>query len=96
MYNKIENIIEDSESDRNVGTSSPNTKQTLSGLIMFLLLSFMITGAAILLVSSYAYRYVMKVNKSAPFEAPRFLQVFFPKPKYDHEINELCRQYIEN
>lgn len=68
-----------------------------TGLLFFICAVLLIGGIFLLILLSVYYRLYMFKKKSAPFEAPRILQMFFPKPmNYEHEITILCSKYMNN
>lgn len=70
---------------------------TLLGLILFISGTLTAFGAALLIFSSIYYRIYLKENKTAPFEAPDFFNLLFPKPVNNEiEINNLCARYLDN
>ena len=98
-YSKVEKDIENQTVDTATTPSSPPTKErlTLLGLLFFLTSTLTVFGFAVLVISSVYYRAYLKQNKTAPFEAPDALNLFFPKPvNYEYEINNLCSKYLDN
>ena len=68
-----------------------------TGLLFFVVAVVLIASIVLLILLSVYYRAYMFKTKSAPFEAPRILQAFFPKPtNYEHEITVLCSKYMNN
>ena len=98
-YNKVEKevINNDIEAEPLVTVNQIKYRLTLFGLVLFLSSTLAFFGLAVLILSSAYYRVYLKQNKSAPFEAPEFLRLFFPKPvNYEYEINNLCSKYLDN
>ena len=63
-------------------------------LFFFMSVGVLIVLLGLVILSGY-YRMYLYKKKVIPFDAPRFLRMFFPKPmNYEHEISELCSKYI--
>lgn len=85
-------------------SAAPHTSQSSSffifrwtGLLFFIGALTLIAGIFALIMLSIYYRLYLYKKKSVPFEAPRFLKMFFPAPmNYEHEITVLCSKYMSS
>ena len=90
-------VNEEIEIKQPVQSDQIKERLTFLGLLLFLSSTLTCFGVIVLIFSTIYYRIYLKQNKSAPFETPAFLSLFFPKPvNYEYEINNLCSKYLDN